>query len=103
MLKHDFLFLVLETYKQTLFNSKVNPFGKKVVEIKYYFLPEIWPKSTSVLYSIWVAKDTLINVIYNTSLKLKKHLSKAGMISFRTFRSKFFSIFISGTHVYFRI
>lgn len=64
--------------------------GKKVVEIKYYFLPEIWPKSISVLYPIWVAKGILININYNTSLKLKKHLNKLGMISFKTFRSNFF-------------
>lgn len=81
----------METYEESLFNSKVNPFGKKVVEKKYYFQPEIWPKSTSVLYPIWVTKDVLINVIYNTSLKLKKHLGKPGIISFKTFRSKFFA------------
>lgn len=93
LLSDNYIFLVLQAYKQTLFNSKVNPFGKKVVEIKYYFLPEIWPKSTSVLYPIWVKKDILINVIYNTFLKLKKHLGKSGMISFKLSDLNFFNIY----------
>lgn len=53
MLWYNLMFLALEAYDQTLF-------WNKVAGIKCYFLPQMWPKSTSVLSPIWVTKDISI-------------------------------------------
>lgn len=71
-LRYNFVFLVLEAYDQTLF-------WNKVAGIKCYFLPEMWPKSTSVLSPIWVTKAILIK---RNLQHLPEHFCKPDTVSF---------------------